>query len=135
MARVIVTVAALLLLATVPAAAQPAGQSNDKTLVVTSCPWTVPSDFSRLNKVEAIGGGAGGGGGVAGGTNGRAGGGGGGGGEYRRINGFDPGTSASISCTIGSGGSGGSTGTSPAAGTACGDTTFNPPDLVAQGGR
>jgi hypothetical protein len=91
--------------------------------------WTVPADWNNAdNSIEAIGGGGGG----AGGIDRSSGGGGGGGGEYRKLANlvFTPGTQ--VPFKIGAGGIGGAASINGSAG---GDTEFNPPALIARGGK
>ena len=100
---------------------RPPGGGSPKVIYLTDTTqtsWTVPSDWSNTNTIEAIAGGAGGG------TTG------GGGGEYRKISNV-PGLSGSVPISIGVGSSGVGSGSAADGG----DTTFNTSTLIAKGGK
>jgi len=99
------------------------GNGTPKVIFLTSgTTWTVPSDWnSSNNSIETIGGGAGGAQGTS--ASGGHGGAGGGGGAYSEISNLALTPGASITISIGSGGSAGvASGANPTAG---GDTYFN----------
>lgn len=103
------------------------GGGQCRAFLTSGTSFTVPTDWTTSNTIEAIGGGGGGSGGVA---NVRAGQG-AGGGEYRILTNVSLTAGGSISYSIGSGGSGGAGGANGGAG---GDTSFNSGALIAKGG-